>query len=426
MFKIEVFDHTGTVKEQTLFNGDFTVESWTKRFMKEGSLTFSMPRYRKSVGIRKQITVYYKEEALFAGFISAKKTFDDTVQYVALDMIGLIAGRVQPHSLFALETRRLFEATAASDLWAIKDEFTNFTYPGDELFSLNQAITLYYASGTPYANFAAGTYYIHSFVGDFFKLKSTLGGSAIARSDAPLNILYYKVGSLDAEIKQSLNELNERSDTGIRAGVIDNPDFESFTLFNSNYLDTLLRISDGTGLEFEIDENRRLNVKQSIGSLYPTVLELGRNIVKYDIEEDSSRMVNSVILKDKIGFNAYAEDPESIAAYGRREEVKTLQFSSWQEYLDNYAANYKLNRSKPLTSIELTTTEHGFNVGDTVRIRVPELDEVRRILEIESVVSENGEIETTLVTTKTGITPSLARIEDQNSIVNRIKDLEEL
>lgn len=423
MFKLEIFDPTGQTREKTLFTPQFTVESWSSKFMEEGRLFFTTPR-STDIDVGKQIILTVNGVPEFYGFIDAYKTFGDRKQFACGDLITLLNRRGESSTSFSPTSSLLyFEPGFPADEFGLP-----FGALVTDLFETGQEVLL--TGIAPPTPFMSGVnYYVRDVTPTRFKLSDTPTGAPVSRVGTSNNAYLFST-NVYYEIKKALAALNTTYETSILPPEKFVQTWNPFSKFSSSFGEAIHMLCTDNGLEYKINRERKLEVGATIGTLYGSSLFEGKNIITYDIESDGSKMINYLFIQSKDPLTSIVQNTDSITKYGRRDAVRKLQANySTQTSLDNFANGMLDGFSEPILNIEIVTSEYRIQAGDTVRINIPTegINEIRRVVDVTVNVDDNANFRTSIKTSQQGVrySPEMASRYQQNELVQRIRDLEE-
>lgn len=206
-------------------------------------------------------------------------------------------------------------------------------------------------------------------------------------------------GAIAQDLIETTNADGSYGDTGITIGTIEATVNRDREYHNQNIMQAIIDLSSiELGFDFEITNNRVLNIKSLIGEdkTDSVVFEYGHNIASGTILEDFSKITNrSIVLGEAIGETdlqrVEVDDTVSQPLYKLREQqVSMMEQSELSTFTEKgQAVNAKYGA--PLFTIDITIKKSSspsiadFSIGDSVRVKIKngiyDIDEDFRVFE---------------------------------------------
>lgn len=184
-------------------------------------------------------------------------------------------------------------------------------------------------------------------------------------------------GAANTALTALLTSINAADDTGITAGTLDISDTLNLTFKYDDVFSVLRKSADVVGGEFNVDANRQLNFKTTLGNdlsasvvLRYNVNQISiANITRFSVTDDGDNVVSKAY--GKSGALSTAQENATIKGkYGLLEKSRNYQVANAQGDLDAIAlADTKDQEFAPDIVLDRTILDN-FEVGDIVRVEI--------------------------------------------------------
>jgi len=250
--------------------------------------------------------------------------------------------------------------------------------------------------------------------------------------------------TLQGAFFEILTQINSGNPTGISAGVTNVSDpIRDVQFKRSTVIDAWTKLTNMGGGEFEIDTDRNLNFKYTLGTDNSDSVTLqyninqinSSNLREFKVDVDGKNMANSVVGIRNGGSIYQGNNLASIALFGRLgASINYSQTNSSDDLtreVDNYVVNHKDEFYSPSLVVDESKIDPDtLQLGDTVYVRLNngfiEIEEAERIIKRTVSVTDNltEEVKLRFMPASVNLLPS-SFAEDIVTLGNRVRLLEQ-